>query len=188
MSHRNALSHSSQIKLYSYKYLNPTTSLKSMKRPFGFLHWTRILKFIILFSLLILFGIFVQDVFTKFSAKKTNFMQFDTNNASVDIPSFTFCFTPTMKRSLMEKYNLDKSIFFNFVEEKKPINYSIPKVFTETTYQLGEDFDLKFAKCGVKYEKNILHEGKNKINIPYSAWGKGGECKYVIVIVEKIYR
>ena len=159
-----------------------------MKRPFGFLHWARILKFIILVSLLILFGIFVQDVFTKFSAKKTNLMQSDKNNVSVDIPSFTFCFTPPMKTSTAQKYNLDKSIFFSFVEVRKAINYSIPQVFTESTYQLGEDFDLKFAKCGGMYQTNILYEGKNKIKIPHSAWGSGGECKDVIVTVEKIYR
>ena len=161
-----------------------------MKRPFGFLHWARILKFTILISLSILFGIFVQDVFSKFSAKKTNFMQSDKNNVSVDIPSFTICFTPSMKKSTIKKYDLaSSSIFFNFVEVKKKTNYSIPKIFTESSYQLEEDFDLKFAKCGGGlYKKYILHEGKNEIKVPYNAWGSGDECKDVIVNVEKMYR
>ena len=162
-----------------------------MKRPFGFLHWARILKFTILISLLILFGIFVQDVFTKFSAKKTNFMQSDKNNVSVDIPSFTFCFTPSMKNSIIKKYDLpSSSIYSNFVEVEKKANYSIPKIFTESSYQLEEDFDLKFAKCGGGItKKHILHEGKNEIKVPHNAWGgREGECKDVIVNVEKMYR
>ena len=135
------------------------------------MHWVNISKFITASSLLILFGMFVKDVFNKFAAKKTNFMQSTLHNTSIKTPSFTFCFTPPMKRSMMEKYNLSTSnIFLNFVESKKS-NNSIPKIFNESSYQLGQDFVLKYPKCGIGLKKNILYDGINNIEIPENVWG-----------------
>ena len=152
------------------------------------MHWVNISKFLTALSLLMLFGMFVKDVFNKFAAKKTNFMQSTIHNTSIKIPSFTFCFTPAMKKSMIQKYNLTSSnIFINFVESRNSDN-SIPKLFNESTYQLGQDFVLKYPKCGIGLKKKILNDGMNKIYVPENVWGgSGSSCKNVTIKVERIY-
>ena len=103
-----------------------------------------LIKAIDIFIIIILFfgfGYFVKDVFEKFHAKETSFTQTVIKNDEIDAPTFSICFNPPLKKTKIEQYNLESNLVgksFGFGNSNTfDSSYKIPKIFNESTYQIG---------------------------------------------------
>ena len=115
------------------------------------------LKVIVLIALVITFGLFIQEVMSKFTEKATNFMQSFEKVEFYESPTITFCFKPTMKRSMKKHYNLSDMDWQNFIGGVGSIHQSITKVIQDSYYQHGRDFTMRVNNYA--YEAVELHEG-----------------------------
>ena len=94
-----------------------------------------------LVSLVITFGFFIQEVWVKFTDKSTNFMRSFEKVESYESPTITFCFKPTMKRSMKNHYNLSGLDWKNLLDSDSSTK-SITKMIQDSYYQYGRDFTL----------------------------------------------
>ena len=101
----------------------------------------RVVKVGVLFSLVITFGFFIQEVWVKFTEKSTNYMQSEIKVDSYISPTFTFCFKPTKKPSMRKHYNLSGMDFKNLALSNYSIT-SMTKMIEDSYYQYGRDFTL----------------------------------------------
>ena len=73
----------------------------------------RVLKFMVLIALLVLFYVYYfRVVFKQFTEQLTNTAKFEEKFTVTEPPTITLCFDPRFKPSVFEKYNITKWIFF----------------------------------------------------------------------------
>ena len=122
------------------------------------------IKAIILVGLLICFGYFVAEDWQKFSSKSTNFKQAIQRTRFFSLPTSTVCFSPSLKKSVIEHYKLPKTPYEAFMQSKvNTTTYSLWNLFNESSYWLGKDFDI-YAMAGTNnYNPIKLHNGNNDV-------------------------
>ena len=131
---------------------------------------TKIIKAIVLISLIITFGFFIKEVWTKFTDKATNYMQSFKKVDAYEVPTVTICFNPSIKPSMRKRYNLSGMDWKNLVNSNDHIK-SMTKMFQDAYYQHGRDFT--FVVSNYKLQPVEIHEGtENIIEYPKGAKNK----------------
>ena len=116
----------------------------------------KLTKAAILIGLVVIFAFFIQEVWSKFTEKATNYRQSFTKVDSYDTPTVTLCFAPSMKPSMKKHYNLSSLDWHNLVTSSSSIK-SMTKMFHDSYYQLGRDFTL--TNWNYKMELLEVHDG-----------------------------
>ena len=109
---------------------------------------------------------FFKDVFEKFSDNLTNMATREEpykkdGVTGIKSPAITLCFSPSIKPSVLKKYNLTTLSFFNFADMVKTMDISFSKVMYEGSLRLGKDFDVKVQKYPLK--ETLLKIGMNVV-------------------------
>ena len=136
----------------------------------------KIVKYVFLLLLTITFCGFNIGALVKYFKKETTF---SLNNQEVDqyeMPAMSFCFTPSTKPSVLQKYNFSSNPFglmaYKSLDQfTKTIGNSTFKAYEELTYSYGIDFNL-YAHDSYSYSKNPtpLNLGKNDISINHMTY------------------
>ena len=133
----------------------------------------KLIKGIVLISLIITFGFFIKEVWTKFTDNATNYMQSFKKVDSYEVPTVTICFNPSIKPSMKKHYNLSGMDWKNLVNSNNHIK-SMTKMFQDAYYQHGRDFT--FIVSNYKLQPAEIHEGiENIIEYP-----KGMKNKIIV--------
>ena len=106
------------------------------------------LKVVVLIALVVTFGFFIEEVWSKFTEKSTNFMQFFKRVEFYESPTITFCFKPTIKQSMKNHYNLSGMDWENLLGSGSSAK-SMTKVIQDSYYQYGRDFTLRVLNYDV---------------------------------------
>ena len=133
----------------------------------------KLIKGIVLIGLVITFGFFIKEVWTKFTDKATNFMLSFNKVDSYETPTVTICFNPSTKPSMKEQYNLGGLDFNYLVTTNSSIN-SITKMFEDSYYHYGRDFT--FTVTNWKFQPIELNEEIENV-IEYA---EGMMAKFVV--------
>ena len=122
----------------------------------------KIVKVIILVALLVCFGYFVTGVWQKFNSQSTNFKQSIKRSRFFTLPTSTVCFSPSLKKSVIDHYNITQSVYETFGESKNlNTTYSLSHLFNESSYWLGKDFKIYTRASTNHYNAIELHIGIN---------------------------
>ena len=124
----------------------------------------KIVKVIILVGLLVCFGYFVTGVWQKFASQSTNFKQSIKRSRFFTLPTSTVCFIPSLKKSVIDHYNISQSVYETFFESKNfNTTYSLSHLFNESSYWLGKDFKIYTRASTNHYNPIELHIGVNTV-------------------------
>lgn len=119
----------------------------------------KILAFIGFVSLFLFFGVF--EVWNKFSKGSTNFESTKVSVEKLTPPTFLLCFKPEHRRSILTKNNLTMSDF-SFINQN-PEESDFLDIYYNSSYILGQDFDIKFYNFIADLQGQNLQEGLNQI-------------------------
>ena len=140
--------------------------------------------FLFIILLVIFFSLFFFQVIIQYAGKYTNFYKISKRADEIEVPTFTIC--TGWKESVMKKYDITFYIFSlpPDYETNLPSNYSIRKIYNETTYALNKDF---FIAINSDISKNpiVLDTGINEMNgqkyhVKENPTNKNGMC-YVVI-------
>ena len=137
----------------------------------------KLIKGIVLISLVITFGFFIKEVWIKFTDQATNYMQSFNKVDFYEVPTVTICFNPSTKPSMKKQYNLAGLDFINLVNTNSSIN-SMTKMFEDSYYHHGRDFT--FTVTNWKFQAIELNDRIENV-IEYS------EGMMMKVIVNKFH-
>ena len=99
-------------------------------------HTCKVVQVTLFLGLLSVTVLFAKDVWNEFISKSTSIKTQYEAKESLDLPVIVMCFNPSIKQSVMDKYN--KS-------DISDINYeSNATIFIEGSYHIGKDFNLTF--------------------------------------------
>ena len=140
-------------------------------KPEKVLKFTNASKCIALLGLLIGAGFFVKDITLKYISKDSSYKTFTKQVEKLKPPTFTLCFNPYMKRSILEKYNLT----YTQVQSLKMKDLSIPypTFYKQANYKLGLDFKISLGDLkGTKFEIDDINFMNDIIKIEelYTIW------------------
>ena len=123
-------------------------------------HLAKSIKAVVLIGLIIIFGLFIQEVWAKFTERATNSRQSFKIVDTYEFPTITVCFTPSIKPSMKKNYNLSGLDWNNLVASNSSIK-SMAKMFKESYYHYGRDFH--FTILNYKFEPVELHEDTENV-------------------------
>ena len=106
----------------------------------------KILDWLIFIGLVLSAVLFVKDVIIHFQSGDTSIKVSSKRMEHMAIPTITFCFQPTVKTSVLNKYGFN---LFDFVNTDVPnLSQSWPDFYNEVSYKIGIDFYVKMVLTG----------------------------------------
>ena len=128
-------------------------------------------KCISLFGLLIGAGFFVKDITLKYISRDSSYKTFTKQVEKLKPPTFTLCFNPYVKKSILEKYNLTYAQVQSLRMKKLSIPY--PNFYKQANYKLGLDFKILLGEIkGTNFEIDDINFKNDIIKIEelYTIW------------------
>ena len=106
----------------------------------------KLLDWLIFIGLVLSAVIFVKDVIIHFQSGDTSIKVSSKTMEHIEIPTITFCFQPTVKTSVLNKYGIK---LYEFVSTVVPnLSKSWPDFYNEVSYKIGIDFYVKMTLTG----------------------------------------
>ena len=106
----------------------------------------KILDWLIFIGLVISAVLFVKDVIIHFQSGDISIKVSSKRMEHMAIPTITFCFQPTVKTSVLNKYGIK---LYEFVTTVVPnLSKSWPDFYNEVSYKIGIDFYVKMTLTG----------------------------------------
>ena len=103
----------------------------------------KILDWLIFIGLVLSAVLFVKDVIIHFQSGDTSIKVSSKRMEHMAIPTITFCFQPTVKTSVLNKYGFN---LFDFVNTDVPnLSQSWPDFYNEVSYKVGIDFYVRMS-------------------------------------------
>ena len=108
--------------------------IKLLQRLFLFIEW------IVLLALVISAGFFVRDVWSNFKLHHTSMKALVEESSLMENPTIVLCFQPSIKSSILQKYNVTTKQFHYAKVEN--LNISWIEFSKDLSYKIGIDFEI----------------------------------------------
>ena len=103
----------------------------------------KILDWLLFIGLVLSAVLFVKDVIIHFQSGDTSIKVSSKTMEHMEIPTITFCFQPTVKTSVLNKYGIT---LYDFVGNFVPnMSKSWPDFYNEVSYKIGIDFYVRMS-------------------------------------------
>ena len=110
------------------------TKVKFLQRLFLFIEW------IVLLGLVISAAFFVRDVVSNFKLHHTSMKALVEESSLMENPTIVLCFQPSIKSSILQKYNVTTKQFHYAKVEN--LNISWIEFSKDLSYKIGIDFEI----------------------------------------------
>ena len=134
----------------------------------------RVTKAIILIVLLAFFYYyFFLDVFTKFKSRRTNvatreeLYKKEGTIKGIKSPAITVCLSPSLKSSVLKKYNLTSLTTFQSHSQSKfkDLNLTFSALLQEAAFRLNHDYEIKIGSRYLPEAALPLKIGNNQVDV-----------------------